>query len=102
MFKLRFNSVAFAALGPDGELPENSSFPTGSVVVKEVFVNSTIAVLAVIKKSPADPNAGQGWLWAEYALDGTPHFSIEQKGNGCIGCHNETPNRDLVRTFDLH
>ena len=102
MYKLRFNSVALQALGGNGELPENASFPKGSVLVKEVYRNSVLIVLAVIKKAPTDANAGDGWLWAEYALDGTPAVSITTKGNGCISCHNDTPNRDLVRTFDLH
>ena len=102
MYKLRFNSVALQALDSNGELPDNTSFPKGSVLVKEVYRNSVLIVLAVIKKAPTDANAGDGWLWAEYALDGTPYERITTKGNGCISCHNDTPNRDLVRTFDLH
>ena len=102
MYKLRSNSVALQALDSNGELPENASFPKGSVLVKEVYRNSVLIVLAVIKKAPTDANAGDGWLWAEYALDGTPYVSISTKGSGCISCHNDTPNRDLVRTFDLH
>jgi hypothetical protein len=100
-FKLRFNSVAEGALEA-GELPASESFPTGSVIVKEVYQNSAVALLAVMKKLPGDPNAGSGWLWAEYQLDGVPLISIESKGSGCVNCHSGTPNRDLVRTFDLH
>lgn len=102
MYRLRFNSTALQALDVNGELPENGRFPTGSIVVKEVYVNSNLNILAVMKKAPIDVNAGDGWLWAEYRLDGTPAVSIEGKGNSCISCHNDTPNRDLVRTFDLH
>ena len=65
MYKLRFNSVALQALDSNGELPENASFPKGSVLVKEVYRNSVLIVLAVIKKAPTDANAGDGWLWAE-------------------------------------
>jgi len=102
MFRLRFNSIAFQALDASGELPEDGRFPNGSVVVKESYVNGTLNILSVIKKSPTDPNAGDGWVWAEYQIDGTPAVSIEGNGNFCTGCHNDTPNRDLVRTFDLH
>ena len=102
MYKLRFNSIALQALDGNGELPENGRFPNGSIVVKEVYQNSSLNLLAVMKKAPTDANAGDGWLWAEYRLDGVPAVSIEGRGNQCISCHNDTPNRDLVRTFDLH
>ena len=102
LFKLRFNSTAFQALDAGGELPSNGSFPMGSVIVKEVYVNSILNILAVMKKAPTDVNAGEGWLWAEYALDGSPVISIGGGGGSCVGCHNDSPNRDLVRTFDLH
>jgi len=102
IFKLRFNQIAAGALGPDGELPENSSFPIGSVVVKENFQGSTLNILAVMKKVPADIHANAGWIWAGYYIDGTTAISIEENGSACVSCHSETPNRDLVRTFDFH
>ena len=101
-YRLRFNSTAAQALDANGEIPSNGSFPMGSVLVKEIHVNSMVILYAVMKKAPPDPKAGDGWLWAEYYLDGTPAVSIERKGTGCINCHNDAPNRDLVRTFDLH
>ncbi len=81
MYRLRFNSVAFQALDANGELPENGRFPTGSILVKESYINSSPNILTVIKKAPTDPNAGDGWLWAEFRLDGTPTISITDKGN---------------------
>jgi hypothetical protein len=101
-YKLRFNTTAAQVLDSNGELPENSQFPVGSILVKEVHGSSGISILAVIKKAPSDANAGSGWLWAEYELDGSPAVSITGRGNQCIDCHNDVPNRDLVRTFDLH
>lgn len=101
-FKLRFNATALSALSNDGEIAPNGRFPNGSVIVKEVYVNSVLHILAVIKKMPTDANAGNGWLWAEYHINGDPAYSIQSKGEGCINCHSETQNRDLVRTFDLH
>jgi hypothetical protein len=102
LFRLRFNSTAFQALDAGGELPSNGSFPMGSVIVKEGYVNSNLTNFAVMKRAPADINAGAGWLWAGYALDGAPVISIGERGGSCVGCHNDSPNRDLVRTFDLH
>lgn len=101
-FKLRYNATAFSVLDSTGELPIGSSFPTGSIIVKEIFSDTIISILAVMKKDPSNENAGSGWLWAEYRTDGSVVFGTGKKGDGCISCHGGTPNRDLTRTFDLH
>lgn len=101
-FKLRFNSIALAALDSTGELPVGSMFPEGSIIVKEIFSGSSINQYAVMKKDPSHENAGESWVWAEFKPDGDVTFSSSKKGDGCISCHSGTPNRDLTRTFDLH
>lgn len=101
-FKLRFNATAAAALDTSGRLPVGASFPNGSIIVKEVYSGNSISLLAVMKKDPGNANAGNGWLWAEYNTNGNVAFDVNKKGDGCIGCHSGTPNRDLTRTFDLH
>ncbi len=101
-FKLRFNSTAFAALDSTGELPTGSSFPTGSIIVKEIFSGSNINLYAVMKKDPSNGNAGRSWVWAEFNTNGSAAFSASKKGDGCISCHSGSTNRDLTRTFDLH
>ncbi|MBA4055078.1 MAG: hypothetical protein C0490_10225 [Marivirga sp.] len=101
-FKLRFNETALLSLDNSGELPALNTFNEGSIIVKEVYKNNVLNLFAVMKKVPADPSAANGWLWAEYALDGTAVFGINEKGSSCTNCHSETPNRDLVRTFDFH
>jgi len=101
-FRLRFNEEAFSSLDGSGELPESGEFAPGSVIVKEVYVGDILNIYAVIKKAPADPSSSSGWLWAEYALNGTPVISINGKGSACVSCHDDTPNRDRVRSFDFH
>jgi hypothetical protein len=101
-FKLRFNSVAQAALGVDGKLPTGGSFPDSSIIVKEVFNGGSLDLYAVMMKLPSHPESGSGWLWAEYEPDGDVIHAISKKGNGCIGCHAGNTNRDLVNSFDLH
>lgn len=101
-FRLRFNHIALSSLDNSGEIPINSTFKEGSIIVKEVYQNNELSLYAVMKKAPIDPSAANGWLWAEYALDGTAVISINQKGTSCTNCHSETPNRDFVRTFDFH
>ena len=102
-FKLRFNATAMEALNSGtGELPAGSSFPKGSIIVKDVYTNGSLSLYAVMKKDPSNSNAGSGWLWAEYKTNGVPILSTGNKGDGCINCHSGSPNRDLTRTFDLH
>jgi len=101
-FKLRFNAIAASVLDNTGELPTNGRFPVGSILVKESYLNNTLSGLVVIKKAPTDANASNGWLWGFYSLDGVATISIEEKGSQCVNCHSSSPNRDLIRTFDLH
>jgi hypothetical protein len=101
-FKLRVNSIAAAVLDANGELPAGSSFPTGSIVVKEVYSGSTLTLYAVMKKVPTNKNAGSGWIWAEVKTDGNYVYSTMSKGDQCVSCHSASQNRDLVRTYDLH
>ena len=102
--RVRFNTVAQAALNTSGKLSVGSSFPSGSVIVKEIYTSTTgtLKQYAVMKKDPSSSNAGNGYVWAEYKPDGTATFSTAKKGDGCISCHSGSTNRDLVRTFDLH
>ncbi len=102
LFKLRFNAIAQAALGSDGELAGGNTFPTGSLIVKELRNGGNTTLYVVMKKDPGNVNAANGWLWAEYNVDGTSAYSLSNKGSGCTGCHGGSPNRDYTQTFDLH
>ena len=102
--RVRFNATAKAALDTTGKLPAGSSFPTGSVIVKEIYNSAagSINLYAVMKKDPTSTVSGSGYQWAEFKPDGTATFSTGKKGDGCISCHSGSGNRDLLRTFDLH
>lgn len=101
-FRVRFNTIAANALTDNGKLPVGGSFPTGSLVVKELYNTETgeLKFLAVMEKLPTDTNSGAGWLWGEYYADGTVFNGIADKGAACISCHS-TNARDYVRLFDL-
>lgn len=101
-FKLSYNATAAAALDSTGELPVGASFPTGSLIVKEVQTNGALSLLAIMKKDPNHEQAAEGWLWAEYDPDGSVVISVSKKGKQCTSCHGGSPNRDFVRTYDLH
>lgn len=101
-FKLRFNSVANAALGSDGELPSGQTFPDGSLIVKELRSGGNTTLFVVMKKEATNVNASNGWLWAEFNTDGSSVYSVSNKGDACTGCHGSSINRDFTKTFDLH
>lgn len=100
-FRVRFNSVANTALTDNGKLPQGGSFPDGSIVVKELYDSPTggIKLYAIMKKED-HPDAGAGWLWAEYEDDGKVVYSVSNGGDGCTGCHS-ADDRDYVRIFEL-
>ncbi len=101
-FKLRFNAIAYAALDTSGKLPVGATFPNGSLIVKEIFTGADITLLAIMKKNPSSDYASNGWMWAEIKPEREVSFSLREKGDACVSCHNGSPNRDLTRTFDLH
>lgn len=102
--RVRFNAIAQAALDSTGKLPSGASFPSGAIIVKEIYSSSSggLNLYAVMKKDAGNSSAGSGYLWAEFKTDGSTVFSTTKKGDGCISCHSGSTNRDLVRTFDLH
>ena len=102
--RVRFNATAQAALDSTGKLPSGTSFPSGAIIVKEIYDNASggLNLYAIMKKDAANSSAGSGYLWAEFKTDGSASFSTSMKGDGCISCHSSSTNRDLIRTFDLH
>jgi len=99
--RVRFNSIAQSALDSTGKLPHGSSFPNGSLIVKELYDTQTgpLALYAIMKKDSSDANARANWLWAEIEPDMTVLVSVSKKGSGCTGCHSA--GRDYTRIFDL-
>ena len=102
--RVRFNAIATAVLDSTGKLPAGNSFPTGSVIIKEIYTSATgsINLYSIMKKDPSSSVSGNGYQWAEFKPDGSAVFSTGKKGDGCISCHSGSANRDLIRTFDLH
>lgn len=102
-FRLRFNRWATLSLDDNGKLAPGNTFRDSSIVVKELFdAGGTLTGYAGMIRLQTDSNATAGWVWGEYRLDGSVIESVQTKGSGCVSCHSQTPNRDLVRSFDLH
>jgi len=102
MIRVRLNDTARSVL-QDGQLPIDTRFPDGSVVFKEILGSQgTVSAYAIMYKAAGDPRAGNGWLWAEFTVDGGVMYSIANRSAACTGCHllNQGPRNDLVRTFE--
>ncbi|MCW3122809.1 MAG: hypothetical protein JWQ38_2301, partial [Flavipsychrobacter sp.] len=103
-FRVRFNMIAKNALTDGGKLPVGGSFPIGALIVKELQLKADgtgLRGFAIMEKSPTDPNAVDGWIWAEYGSTTTPTgISLTGKGSQCVSCHSSS-DRDKVRLFSL-
>jgi hypothetical protein len=92
-FKLRFNKIATAALTDNGKLPVGSTFPNGSMIVKDVQSNGMYALM--YKKEGS-------WLWAEINADGSTAYSVNKDSQLCVSCHSQSGQRDLVVSFNFY
>lgn len=95
-FKLRFNSIAYAALTAGGKLPVGGTFPEGSFLVKDVYSGSNLNIYAYMYKHNGN------WLWGEVKSNGEFLYYAKDGPAVCVGCHSQTGNRDLVTTFQFH
>lgn len=100
-FRVKFNSVANEVLTDNGKLPEDGTFPDGSIIIKELYneAEGDLQLYAVMKKTDSENTAG-GWLWGEYKPEGATFHSVGEKGKGCFSCHTIN-ERDYVRVFNL-
>lgn len=93
-FKLRFNTLAYAVLTDNGKLPVNTTFPDGSMIVKDIQNNGQYALM--YKKTGS-------WLWAEINADGSVAFSTSKEPNAaCVSCHSQSGQRDLALSFNFY
>jgi hypothetical protein len=99
--RVSMNARARNALG-GGRLPSGAVFPDSSVIFKQIRTGGVTTLYAVLFKDKNNPLAENGWLWAEYAPDGSVVVSIQQRGASCVTCHSreQGPQNDFVRTFE--
>ena len=101
MVRVSMNAKALTAL-QNGKLPSGGKFPDGSIIFKEVQTNGGTTTFVVLYKDSANPQAGNGWLWAEFSPSGSVGYPIANRGAACTGCHSleQGPRNDFVRTFE--
>ncbi len=96
--KTRFNTIAQTKLDGTGKVQANAIFPEGSVIVKELYSDSTtIGRYAILYKDSDNQYADEkGWVWGYLNADGTVATSAVHKGNTCINCHSQSENIDYM------
>jgi hypothetical protein len=96
--RTRYNAIAATQLDSTGRIMVGSIFPEGSVVVKELRMNtSTIGQYAVLYKDAGHVDAdARGWVWGYINADGTVAESASKKGSSCSGCHSQTDHIDYM------
>ena len=96
--KTRYNSIAAAKLDVDGKVIDGVIFPEGSLIVKELYEDSTSIVrYAILYKKPNNPDADdKGWVWGYINADGTVAEPASNKGSACISCHLQSENIDYT------
>ena len=96
--RTRYNSIAAANLDSVGRIKQNSTFPEGSFIVKELYSNeTTLSQYAILYKETSNPSAdAKGWVWGYMSSDGTVSKSSSNKGSACISCHSQSGNIDYM------
>lgn len=99
LLRTRYNTIASTALTDEGRVVADTIFPTGSVIVKELWENhSVLSLYALMYKKPDHPYADtDGWVWGYVQPDGTVVQPASDKGSACRGCHSGAGHIDLTR-----
>ena len=94
--RTRYNALAAAQLDSSGKIKSNAVFATGSLIVKELYLDGQVLDrYAILYKDPEHGNADpKGWVWGYINADGSVAVSASKKGNSCINCHSQNGNID--------
>jgi hypothetical protein len=96
--KTRYNAIAATQLDTTGKIIAGSTFPEGSLIVKELYDNATkLGRYAILyKKSASEDADSNGWIWGYIDADGSVAVPASQKGTSCINCHSQADNIDYM------
>ncbi|MES2554746.1 MAG: cytochrome P460 family protein [Bacteroidota bacterium] len=98
LLRTRYNNIAASQLDSTGKILANAQFPEGSLIVKELYDNTTtIGRYAILFKDSENDFADEnGWVWGYINADGSVVESVSKKGNACINCHSQAQNIDYM------
>lgn len=96
--RTKFNSIAAAKLDTSGKIVAGATFSEGSLIVKELYENSTtLSQYAILyKKSESADADAKGWVWGYIGSDGKVVEPASNKGSSCISCHSQADNIDYM------
>ncbi len=96
--RTKFNAIAAAKLDSSGKIQVGATFPEGSLIVKELFENTTtLSQYAILYKKSESPDAdAKGWVWGYIGSKGKVVEPASNKGSSCIGCHSQADNIDYM------
>jgi hypothetical protein len=96
--RTRYNTMAASMLDANGKIISGSTFPEGSLIVKELVDNDyNLDQYAILYKKSSEKYAdARGWVWGYIAADGKVRASATQKGSSCSACHLQENNIDYM------
>lgn len=96
--RTRYNSIAATKLDSTGKILTGATFPEGSLIVKELYDNSTtLGRYAILYKKSGSADAdSKGWVWGYINSDGSVAEPASKKGSSCINCHSQADNIDYM------
>ncbi len=96
--RTRYNAVAATKLDSNAKIMNGATFPEGSLIVKELYENSTSLVrYAILYKNSGSADAdARGWVWGYINADGGVATAASKKGSSCISCHSQADNIDYM------
>lgn len=101
--RTRFNAIAANYLDGNGKVIAGTTFPEGSVIIKELIkADSTLDQYAILWKNTQSPSAdANGWVWGYLKPNGTVVTAASSKGSTCINCHSQQGhiNQTLMNAY---
>lgn len=96
--RTRYNTIAAEVLNDQGKIIDGSTFPEGSLIVKELTgSNEQVELYAILyKKSDHQYADNKGWVWGYIDANGKVKESASKKGSSCIACHLQSGNIDYM------
>jgi hypothetical protein len=96
--RTRYNAIAATVLDSNARVLQDTVFPSGSLIVKELWESSsTLGTYAVMLKRPEDASAdASGWVWGYIRSNGEVRHSALDGGAVCISCHTQPGHIDAT------
>jgi len=96
--KTRYNEIAASQLDSSGRILSDANFPDGSLIVKELYDNtSDIGRYAILyKKADHEDADANGWVWGYVDNDENIAAPASTKGASCISCHSQSESIDYM------